>query len=160
MTTEALGRKNQQQHAESLRYLIMGGQNDERQIEVLRQLVETSSLPELDFLRNQLVFNSQDKLKEGIDPLQNTLLLKGTNLPQLLVLLSNIPSVYNGHPLFNRALIADIDDSYAFAKRGFQVRFTQIQNYINFESIEVETGRVFDEMSAMEHVYNKTDENK
>lgn len=160
MTTEALGRKNQQQHAESLRYLIMGGQNDERQIEVLRQLVETSSLPELNFLRNQLVFNSKDKLKEGIDPLQKTLLLKGTNLPQLLVLLSNIPSAYNGHPLFNRALIADIDDSYAFSKRGFQVRFTQLQNYINFESIEVETGRVFDEMSAMEHVYNKTGENK
>ena len=162
MATDAIRAANQQKAAKSLRYLILGPQNGDRQMEILKQLVETSTIPELKFLRNGILFN-KDALKRDpknmFNKLQKRLLLKGTNLPQLLVLLSNIPSAYNGHPLFNRALVSDIDDEFAFEKTNFRRRFNELQNYISFEGIEAESGRVFDEMSSTEHVYNKTDVN-
>lgn len=153
---------NRERFAKDFRALILRYQSEDQQEEILKQLIESQS-PDFNFLRQGLILEKggallNDSSKRFIDPRTKKMLMKGTNLPQLLILMANIPSSYYGHPLFNRALSVDMDDSLAFSRSNFRKYFRELQNYVSFEAVEQEFARTLDEMSMQEHKYNMVNE--
>lgn len=139
-------------YAGQVRRLLLGNQTADNQERIAKKLVEklvTDSGFELEIHDQNIV---PENLKK--DELYSKLLVRGTNLPQLIVLMATVPSSYYGHPLFNLALNADFDNDLAFAGISFQKRLRELQNYVLIEAIENEFIRTIDEMSAMEHLYN------
>ena len=139
-------------YAGQVRRLLLGNQTADNQERIAKKLVEklvTDSGIELEIHDQNIV---PENLKK--DELYSKLLVRGTNLPQLIVLMATVPSSYYGHPLFNLALNADFDNDLAFAGISFQKRLGELQNYVLIEAIENEFIRTIDEMSAMEHLYN------
>lgn len=80
------------------------------------------------------------------------LLTKGTNVAQLIILLTTVPQKYFNHPLFVVTSLSDLDPN--LNGDGFWMQYQRLQSLIHADMLDEMLGGLYSDISMYEHKYN------
>ena len=96
---------------------------------------------------------SSEIYKEGNENnLALKLLTKGTNVAQLIILLTTVPQKYFNHPLFVVTSLSDLDPN--LNGDGFWMQYQRLQALIHADMLDEILGGLYSDISMYEHKYN------